>query len=115
MEVEIPHRVMCGQKKNTNDIPTHIEMAILTLTSVQNGDQIVIKSVFTDITFIYKNDLIIETQSVRLSCLIRPNKMNISQQSCIIDKDINNERITTHFNEYICQKEHVCKLTDQCQ
>ena len=70
-------------------------MMILTLICIRNGDQIVVKSVFTDITFIYESDLIIETRSVRLSCLIRPNKMNISQQSCIIDKDINNERINT--------------------
>ena len=95
MEVEIPHSVMCGRKKNTNDIPTYVEMVIRTLTCVRNGDQIVVKSVFTDITFIYESDLIIETRSVRLSCLIRPNKMNISQQSCIIDKDIKNEWITT--------------------
>ena len=86
---------MCGRKKNSNDIPTCVEMMIRTLTCVRNGDQIVVKSVFTDITFIYESDLIIETRSVRLSCLIRPNKMNISQQSCITDRDINNERITT--------------------
>ena len=28
MEVEIPHRVMCGRKKNMNNIPTYIEMLI---------------------------------------------------------------------------------------
>ena len=76
---------MCGRKKNMNNIPT----------CVQNGDQIVVKSVFTDLTFIYGSYLTIETRSVKLSSLIRPNKMNISQQSCITDKDINNERITT--------------------
>ena len=69
-------------------------MMIRTLTCVQNGDQIVVKSVFTGMTLIYESDLIIETRTVRLSCLICPNKMNISQQSCIIDKDINNEHIT---------------------
>ena len=95
MEVEIPHSVMCARKKNTNVIPTYDKIVIRTLTCVQNGDQIIVKSVFTDITFIYESNLIIETRSVRLFCLIRPNKMNISQQSCIIDKDINNERINT--------------------
>ena len=59
MEVEIPHRVMCGQKKTTNDIPTYVKMVIRTLTCVRNSDQIVVKSVFTDITFIYKSDWII--------------------------------------------------------
>ena len=85
MEVEIPHRVMCGRKNNSNDIPTYVEMMIRTLTCVQNGDQIVVKSVPTNMTFIYENDLIIETSSVSFSYLIRPNKMNLSQQSCIID------------------------------
>ena len=72
-----------------------VKIMIRTLICVRNGDQIVVKSVFTDITFIYKSNLIIGTSSVRLSCPIRPNKMNLSQQSCIIDKDINNEEVNT--------------------
>ena len=28
MKVEIPHRVMCGRKKNPNDIPTYVKMMI---------------------------------------------------------------------------------------
>ena len=34
MKVEIPHRVMCGRKKNTNGIPTYAKMMI----SHQNDD-----------------------------------------------------------------------------
>ena len=61
----------------------------------QLGGQIIVKSVLKDLTFIYGSYLTIETRSIKLSSLIRPNKMNISQQSCITDRDINNERINT--------------------
>ena len=33
MKVEIPHKVMCGQKKNSNDIPTYVKMMIRTRRS----------------------------------------------------------------------------------
>ena len=115
MKVEIPHRVMCSRKKNSNDIPTYVEMMIRTLTCVRNGDQIVVESVITDIIFIYESDLIIETSSVRLSCPIRPNKMNLSQQSCIIDYKTSIMSVLMPVNEYMCQKEHVYELNDQCQ
>ena len=55
-----------------------VEMMIHALICVRNGDQIVVKSLFTNITFIYESVLMIETSSARLSCPIRPNKMNLS-------------------------------------
>ena len=39
MMVEIPHRVMCGQIKNTNNIQTCIKIMINPLICLWNGDQ----------------------------------------------------------------------------
>ena len=38
MEVEIPHRVMCGRKKNPNDIQSYVNMMILCRNDDTNSD-----------------------------------------------------------------------------